>query len=494
MLFNSYQFILIFLPIVLVFFILVNENYRFKIMLLTLASILFYAYWNVKFTGLLLLSIIINYALSKYIKRRNKSILYLSIFLNLALLGTFKYLGMFLDIFTYYLSKNILLPDFVLPLGISFYTFQQIVFQIDNYNNKVKNSDILEYTFFVTFFPQIIAGPIVHHKEIFSQIKKKVKLFRNFFVGISIFSIGLLKKVFIADNLAITSDSYFSAITSGYNPSILESFLGTLSFTVQIYFDFSAYSDMALGLAYIFGFKLPLNFASPYQAKSISEFWRRWHITLSRFFKNYLYIPLGGNSKGIFISFINLFLVMSLAGLWHGASVNFILWGMIHGVFFVINHGYKKISEKLKFLKIHWFLCWFITFFCINLSWVPFRTTNLSEALVVWKSMFSINNFYLPESIEILGLPTKEFLQNIDYTGSFLLIFSLFIVLLVPNVYQLFSKYNFSFKSEGYFTNSYSKINFKWQANYLWLILSILAIFLCFGEMSENKEFLYFQF
>ena len=495
MLFNSHNFIFIFLPSVLILYFLFHKNYKYRLTLLTLASFYFYAYWDLKYSVLLIISILLNYALSFFVKRKNKIAFFLAILINLLILATFKYLGMFINFLQLFSERDIIKIDLILPLGISFFTFQQIVFQIDNFNNKITTPKLSEYFFFITFFPQIIAGPIVHHQEIFSQIKKKIKLSENFLIGFSIFSIGLFKKVIIADYVAVSSDAYYGAIASGYYPSLLESLIGTLSFTIQIYFDFSAYSDMAMGLAYIFGFKLPLNFASPYQATSISEFWRRWHITLSRFFKNYLYIPLGGNSDHILKSFFNLFIVMSLAGLWHGASINFIFWGMIHGFFLIVNHAYRKIKEKISILKISPMFSWLITFFCINLSWVPFRTSNFNETIVVWKSIFSIDNFILPSSISMLGLPTKEFIQIVDYYNvSIVILISLIIVFFLPNIYQVFSTYNVALKSKGYFSDSYSKLNFRWKPNYLWLFLLILSVFFSLGKLSEQKEFLYFQF
>ena len=495
MLFNSHNFIFIFLPSVLILYFLFHKNYKYRLTLLTFASIYFYAYWDLKYTGLLLISILVNYTLSFFVKKKKKIAFFLSIFLNLLILGIFKYLGMFIDFFEYLSKTDATKIDLILPLGISFFTFQQIVFQIDNFNSKVKIPKLSEYFFFITFFPQIIAGPIVHHKEIFSQIKKKVKLSEDFLIGISIFSIGLFKKVIIADYIAISSDAYYSAISSGYYPSLLESLIGTLSFTVQIYFDFSAYSDMAMGLAYIFGFRLPLNFASPYQSTSISEFWRRWHITLSRFFKNYVYIPIGGNSAGIFKNSFNLLFVMLLAGLWHGASLNFIFWGGIHGFLLIVNHVYRKIKDIFPIIKIGPIFSWLITFFCINISWVPFRTSNLDETIVVWKSIFSMDNFILPSSLSMLGFKTQEFIEDVDYYNvSIMLFISLSIIFFLPNIYQIFSKYDVALKSKGYFSNGYSKFNLKWKPNHLYLIFLILIMFISLGKMSDQKEFLYFQF
>jgi D-alanyl-lipoteichoic acid acyltransferase DltB (MBOAT superfamily) len=273
--------------------------------------------------------------------------------------------------------------NLALPLAISFYTFQQIAYLVDSYRNETKSYNFLNYAVFVTFFPQLIAGPIVHHAEMmpqFANLKNKIKNYYNIALGLFIFSIGLFKKVIIADTFAVYATQGFDVAEK---LNMLEAWITSLSYTFQLYFDFSGYTDMAIGVALLFNIKLPMNFFSPYKAKNIQDFWKRWHITLSRFLKDYIYIPLGGNRKTSIRTYTNLFTTFVLGGIWHGAGWTFVFWGILHGLALVVHRLWKKLGFKMNVV-----LAWFITFNFINIAWVFFRAVNFESAIKVLKGMF----------------------------------------------------------------------------------------------------------
>jgi D-alanyl-lipoteichoic acid acyltransferase DltB (MBOAT superfamily) len=317
----------------------------------------------------------------------------------------------------------------ILPVGISFYTFQQIAFIVDCYKYRDANYKLNEYALFVTFFPQLIAGPIVHHKEIMPQIENSIKNRKDPAItslGFLFFTVGLFKKVIIADNFALIGNPIFDSIPANGLDTIT-AWVGALAYTFQLYFDFSAYSEMAIGLGLIFGLKLPLNFNSPYKATSIIDFWRRWHITLSTFLRDYLYIALGGNRKGEFRRYINLMLTMLIGGLWHGAGWGFIIWGGLHGSYLLINHAFNKF---LPTLPINKYVGVLITFICVVFAWVYFRAENLEDAntfiyamLGMTSASFSGSGYTLAMNIFCLvigfiliwGLP--HFAQIVKYAG-----------------------------------------------------------------------------
>ena len=318
-----------------------------------------------------------NYKLSK------RSLLIFGIVFNVALLGYFKYVDFFLENFNGIFGSSIPLPHIALPLAISFFTFQQIAYLVDSYRGETKEYDFLNYAIFVTFFPQLIAGPIVHHKEMMPQFASrwnKVKNYKNIALGLFIFSIGLFKKVVIADTFAIWATAGFDSVTT---LSLFEAWATSLSYTFQLYFDFSGYTDMAIGAALLFNIKLPINFNSPYKATNIQDFWRRWHITLSRFLREYIYIPLGGNKVSIGRNYLNLFSVFLIGGLWHGASWMFVIWGAMHGTAMVLHRIWQQLGFTMNTL-----LAWFITFNFINITWVFFRAKEMEDALKVLGGMF----------------------------------------------------------------------------------------------------------
>ena len=429
MLFSSFAFIFAFLPITLLGFYALKSLGYFQSakVFLILASLFFYGYFKVEYIFILIFSVLINFTLANLILRQtsknsnknarnNKFLLYGGIFFNLALLGGFKYTDFLLENFNLFsqilnLDFNIPLPHILLPLGLSFITFQQIAFLVDCYKRsgiesliKVKHIDFIDYALFISFFPQLIAGPIVHHKEMmpqFASLLHKGKAFINWEYmakGLFIFSVGLFKKIYVADTFALWANKGFWVASNGGTLNIFEAWATSLSYTFQIYFDFSGYCDMAIGLGLFFGIVLPINFDSPYKSLNIAEFWRRWHMTLGRFLKDYLYIPLGGNRVGKLLNLRNLFIVAFLSGIWHGAGWGFVIWGVLHGSAMCIHRIYTYIKPNWKFFEgiPYKILAWFITFNFLNFAWIFFRAENLREAFSIIQSMFGITWVELP--------------------------------------------------------------------------------------------------
>ena len=486
MLFNSYEFIFIFLPITfIVYFYLMNQRLVLAAKIfLVIASLFFYGYWNYIYVPLILLSIFVNYGVGislvnsdKIKKISSKSILAFGIVFNLGLLGYFKYTDFFLENFNGIFGTNIPLPHIILPIGISFFTFTQIAFLVDAYRKEAKEYNIFNYMLFVTYFPHLLAGPILHHKEMMPQFASKynyIKNYRNIALGLFIFSIGLFKKVVIADTFAVWANAGFDSATT---LNLIEAWATSLSYTFQLYFDFSGYTDMAIGISLLFNIRLPINFNSPYKALSIQDFWRRWHITLSRFLRDYLYIPLGGNRKGNFRTYTNLITTFLLGGLWHGAGWTFIVWGLLHGIALSIHRVWQSLGFKLN--KI---LAWFITFNFINITWIFFRAKDFESAMKVLGSMFSLENVVIHPSFQSklaflssYGVEFGGMFENIQGSREIIIwVFLAFILVLA-------------------FKNSMEKMN-SFKANYK--IAFITTFCLIFGILSMNKvsEFLYFNF
>jgi len=405
MLFNSYEFIFFFLPITFFVYFWLNKKRLTQASKawMVFASLFFYSWWNIIYLPLILGSILFNFTIGSTITKLSgtepskkgisrKTILAFGVISNILLLGYFKYMDFFIRNTNALTGTHLDLMHIVLPLGISFFTFTQIAYLVDAYRNEIKEMDYLNYTLFVTFFPHLLAGPILHHKEMmpqFDTIKNKVLNYKNIALGLFLFSVGLFKKVVIADTFAEWANAGF-ATQNALN--FFEAWATSLSYTFQLYFDFSGYTDMALAVALLFNIRLPINFNSPYKALNIQDFWRRWHITLSRFLRDYIYIPLGGNRNGELRTYSNLFTVFLIGGLWHGASWMFVAWGAMHGVAIVLHRAWQQMGQKMNTL-----LAWFITFNFINITWIFFRAKEWTDAKNVLSGMLGIHGIMLPE-------------------------------------------------------------------------------------------------
>ncbi len=407
MLFNSNVFIFVFLPIVLVGFHLFRKAGRPTLVFawLLIASVFFYGYWLAEYLWLLGGSIVFNFLIGRQLSaKRSRPLLVFAITCNLLLLGIYKYLGFFDRSFAELTGLELGLPHLTLPIGISFFTFTQIAFLVDAYRGEVHETRPISYGLFVTFFPHLIAGPILHHREMMPQFEKpqsSESLWRFSAVGLMLFAVGLFKKVIIADNLALAASPVFDAAAAGNAPHFFLAWYGALAYTLQIYFDFSGYSDMAVGLGLLFGIKLPANFNSPYKSGNIIEFWRRWHMTLSRFLRDYLYFPLGGNRRGPFRRYLNLMLVMTIGGLWHGAGWTFVIWGALHGFYLIVNHAWQALPRPVS-SRAYRVAAQLLTLFCVVIAWVAFRATDLDAALRIYHAMAGLSGISLPLELQPL--------------------------------------------------------------------------------------------
>ncbi len=391
MIFSSNIFVYLFLPITLALYFFVykatNKTTPLLNALLIFVSLFFYLWGNGEFTLIFLFSILINYFLGKimFFSKRPKMVLFVGICINLSILFYFKYSHFFLSSFHAQLPS---LSPLFLPIGISFYTFMAISYLCDIYRRKTTPVSLLRFSTYLSFFPHLVAGPIVRYQDIGKEIKERKVDSTIFYDGFLRFSFGLGKKVIIANNLGFVVDKIFSLAPSEL--SFVLAWVGILLYAFQIYYDFSGYTDMAIGLAQFFGFHFPENFNAPYRARSITEFWQRWHISLSSWFRDYLYIPLGGNRKGPLRTYINLLIVFLLCGLWHGAAWTFILWGGYHGVLLVIERYIKNTFHFVPKSRL-WM---FPTFILVMLGWVFFRSPSIAYALSYWKTLFTFNNIF----------------------------------------------------------------------------------------------------
>ncbi len=394
MLFNSYAFILLFLPVVLAgYFRLGRRSNLAPVIWLALASISFYAIGSWQFVALLLLSIAFNYGVGHLLivaeltRPQRKAALAIGVACDLLMLGIFKYAGFVAENVNAVLGTDVAV-HILLPVGISFYTFTQIAFLVDAYRGQVAAYALPHYALFVTYFPHLIAGPILHHKDMIPQFEREETKRPDghlMLCGVIIFAIGLFKKTCLADGIQPLVALAFEA----RSPSFDQAWLGALAYTFQLYFDFSGYSDMAIGISLMFGIFLPVNFNSPYKATSIVEFWRRWHMTLSQFLRDYLYIPLGGNRRGRALRYVNLLITMLLGGLWHGAAWTFVIWGALHGAYLCLNHAFNALAPNVPPLLARpgRVLGAVLTFLAVVVAWVFFRAASVEWALRVLRSM-----------------------------------------------------------------------------------------------------------
>ena len=435
MLFNSIQFIFIFLPIAVIVYFALNKMRWFKMSTCWLVgiSLFFYSYWNIKYLALILSSILFNYAIGQTLlakdnlKVNKKLLLIFGIIGNVGLLIYFKYFNFLIENINIVFHQQFDFMKLMLPLAISFFTFQQIAYLIDTYKEKTTECDFLTYALFVCFFPHLISGPIVRYEEEIPQflnIKKKVVNWKNLSKGLFLFAIGLFKKVIMAD---LFSKAALVGFSDALNLSFLESWIVILSYTFQIFFDFSGYTDMARGIGLMFNIDIAENFNNPYISKDIQEFWRRWHITLSRWLKDYIYIPLGGNRHGNFNTYKNLFLTFLIGGIWHGANLTFIVWGIMHGIGSVINRIWKTLGKTMP----DW-CCWALTFMYINIAWLYFGAKKVADAnniliTAINPLTFDVPKIYFPDirfratghSYDIFGIILIAFAVYFIFNGTF---------------------------------------------------------------------------
>jgi D-alanyl-lipoteichoic acid acyltransferase DltB (MBOAT superfamily) len=490
MLFNSFQFLFLFLPLTLAGALwLENRSRTALVWWLIGASIVFYGAWNARFLWVLGLSILVNWSVALAIVRASgrwrQSLLVLGLVWNLALLGYFKYtnfLGATLRDLSGYDPGW---AEVVLPIGISFFTFQKIAFLVDAYRGEASLRSFGRFALFVLFFPQLIAGPIVHHAEFVPQLdRKRRKRLEDLCLGLVVLSIGLVKKLYIADTAAIPASAIFDAAAAGSEPDFATAWFGALAYAAQIYFDFSAYSDMAVGLARMFGFDLPINFASPYKARSIVEFWRRWHITLSRFLRDYLYIPLGGNRAGKRRRRINLMVTMALGGFWHGAGWTFLLWGILHGIYLLVAHGFSHSSLGKRASRLPgWGQAMHaLTFVAVVIAWVPFRAADLATTSRIWQGMFALADGGLQAFV----------LDEGGYVVPVAL--ALAIAFFAPNTYELFAAMRLGLATPGYPATEPSQARLPWRWTPAYAMLTGLAIAAVVLKLNDISAFIYFQF
>lgn len=481
MLFNSYVFILVFLPIVLLLYYLLNKTKKYTLgkILLFVASVVFLAHAGISNVLVLIGSFLINYIDNKIIYRTKKqsvkkAALVIGIICNVICLGFFKYTNFFIDNINLASGVNISHLNIMLPIGISFYTFQQIAYLVDNFRGEAPDYGILDYSLFVTFFPKVIQGPIAYHNELIPQFNDEIRKkfnFNNFSRGLAIFSMGLSKKVLLADNFGKIVDYGFNAIPS---LNSFEAILVMLSYTLQLYLDFSGYCDMAIGIASMLNIDLPWNFKSPYKAKNISEFWKCWHITLTRFLTKYIYFPLGGNRKGAVRTYINIMIVYLVSGIWHGVGYTFIVWGIMHGLATVFYRIFKKHYEKIP-----GFIQWILTFSFVNVAWVFFRADSISSACDLLKQIFTGG-----WSFSINAELTETLLQPTLISIPAQIIPLAFVILIASIVVICGCLY---LKSTNQLYENFKPTVINWLCTYILLVLGILSL-------SGVSSFLYTNF
>lgn len=518
MLFNSYVFIFAFLPVTLAgFFVLGRIGPRYAAAWLAAASLFFYGWWNPLYVGLLVVSIGLNYfcgtligrAVSEGAHHRAKTAMIAAIGANLTLLAYYKYANFFLSSVNQLAGTSWSFGEIILPLGISFFTFTQIAFLADVYMGKAREYNFIHYGLFVTYFPHLIAGPVLHHAEMMPQFERAATYrfsFENAAVGLTIFAIGLFKKVMLADPMGGYARPVFDAASAGVTLTALEAWGGALAYTFQLYFDFSGYSDMAIGLSRLFGVVLPLNFHSPYKAVNIIDFWRRWHMTLSRFLRDYLYVPLGGNRKGPRRRYFNLMITMVLGGLWHGAGWTFVLWGALHGAYLAINHGWQALWRRLGRNvngssaggRVAGCL---LTFVAVVIAWVVFRASNMNSAVVMLKAMAGFNGLVLPDFWlpkwgafgQWLAAQGVVFGDTRDLVSGGLINWIWILLLFVwfaPNTQQLLAAHRPALGLPA----DMRPVRLAWRPTAVFAAIAVALFTLSLFNLHRQSEFLYFQF
>jgi D-alanyl-lipoteichoic acid acyltransferase DltB (MBOAT superfamily) len=426
-------------------------------------------------------------------------ILWAGIIGDIGLLGYYKYFNFVIVNLNQFFGLTIPAQQIILPLGISFFTFTQIAFIVDTYRGSVERINPLSYIQFVTFFPHLIAGPIYHHSDIipqFEDVTKNRPNWTNINLGVFFFFFGLAKKVIIADTLATVATPIFSAVANGGTPQLTEAWFGALAYTLQIYFDFSGYCDMAIGIALLFSIRFPINFFSPYKVTSIIDFWRCWNITLSNFLRDYLYIPLGGNRYGVPVQIRNLMITMLLGGLWHGAGWTLVIWGGLHGVYLTINHLWRKTG-----ILLHASICWIVTLLAVIMAWVFFRADSIDSAIKILKGMIGWNGVSVP--VSFLGF--KSFihsgltpLSNVDpIVAGVSILAALGIALLLPNLYDMTRHYQTAIMNEKQFQITRIEpfhLSLTYRQSIKWSLITGIVAAVAIICLQKTSEFLYFQF
>ena len=487
MLFNSYIFILLFLPCTLIGYFVLNhfgKHTAAQIFLIGM-SLWFYGYFNPKYLLIIIGSIAVNYGFSLLLQQNERPIsqrkfyLVMGLILDVGCLFTFKYYDFFVGSINIAFKENFTLLHLALPLGISFYTFQQISYLVDSYRGKTKEYTFLEYMLFVVFFPQLIAGPIVQHSEMIPQFREEERWHlnqKNLALGLYIFSLGLFKKVLIADTFGKVVANGFKNVDT---LTTLAAIVVSVSYTLQLYFDFSGYCDMAIGVGNMLNIDLPANFNSPYKALSIGDFWKRWHMSLTRFLREYVYFPLGGSKKGCWRTYLNTMIVFLISGIWHGANWTFIVWGVLHGVFNCISRFIKPVWDRVwKPIR------WFVTFSIVNALWVIFRADSLQQAWIFLQRMFGRNDFTLDRGYE-LYFKLKEF-NFIEGRLPFLKNLS-------DSVYWLYAIIFFGLAFGIIFFGKNSK-EIRFKPTVARALLTVVLMVWSILSLSGVSEFLYFDF
>ncbi|QKF77149.1 MBOAT family O-acyltransferase [Arcobacter defluvii] len=460
MLFNSYEFVFLFLPITFFIYFYLNSKRLVTLskIFLVVASLVFYSWWNAIYLPLILGSMVFNFLVGQKLGKKNsKFMLTFGIVGNVALLGYFKYADFFIENFNWVLNKDVNLLHLALPLAISYFTFQQIAFLVDSYRGETKEYNFLNYSLFITFFPQLLMGPIMHHKEIIPQFQTRWKSYikwENVSLGLFIFAIGLAKKTLIGDPLTDFAQYGFD---NAQKLSMIEAWYASTSYVLSYYFDLSGYADMAIGIGKMFNIDIPKNFNSPYKARNFADYWKRWHITLSRFLGDYIYKSLGGNKTIAWVMYLNIMITFFVSGFWHGAGWTFVVWGLLNGIFVVMAHMMKRANLQMNF-----YVAWSLMFLGLIITRILFVSNNFSDAWYVSTTLFDISNLSFSN------------LMHIDpYLQSFYIVLALFLALACKNSMEIAQ-------------------NFK--PNFKYIFYTVILLTASLFTFSSAKEFLYFQF
>ncbi len=522
MLFNSYVFIFLFLPAAVGGYYLAARisGPRAARFWVVVSSLFFYGYWNLfgigtiesvnldyflhwdrwKYIVLFFSSLLVNFLIGRSLERSvkrghpNRPLLIIGVTFDLALLGYFKYAGFIEDNVNEVLGTEFsTFRNIILPIGISFYSFQQIGYLVDAYRGITEERSFLDYLLFITSFWQLIAGPIVHHRQIIPQMRNEdpYRFNRdNFSIGVTVFTIGLFKKLVLADSLAVFANALFALPRdgTGYAPTTVDAWVGALCYMHQVYFDFSGYSDMAVGLGRMFNVAVPTNFNSPYKSVSIIQFWRRWHITLSLFLREYCYYPLGGNRGTKFAKYRNLFITMVLAGIWHGANWTFVIFGILHGAMLTMNHWWRELQGKTKYDQrvpfINFCIYVLITYSLVCITLVIFRANSVSDAVTIYKSMFLLDGHDAERTVSTIG--------DVQSALTYYFI-GLFIVWFLPNTNQFMNIIGPGETRQDNIEWGLAR-TLRWKPNLLWAVVTAAMFVIALVNLPKANEFLYFQF